>query len=39
VAVTILDAIDSGAYDLPILFVLGVLCTTLLVRWIDGDAS
>lgn len=36
---TILDAIDSGAYDVPILFVIGVLCMTLLVRLIEGGAS
>lgn len=35
---TILDAIDSGAYDLPIAAVLVVLCVALLVKLLEGDS-
>ena len=33
---TILGAIDSGVYDLPIAAVLVVLCTALLVKLLEG---
>lgn len=36
---TILDAIDAGAYDLPIAALLIVLCAALLVKLIEGDKT
>lgn len=36
---TILDAIDSGAYDAAIILTLLFVCSALIVRLVEGDRS